>query len=214
MYKAADRAGKRAIQAAVVAAHREDVARFVRRALRGRQAHWEEAEQVGRLGVLVGLEKYDPEIAGPDRGRKSFWLFVFPYVRDEIQRWMDHTISWRPRSRNLARDERTAEQREERAAQRRPLSLDETEIALAEASVEELVEGMELLGLLDRFLATLSDADRQLLLCEKRERAEGGVREGNNNRSRRYLSLVERATAFVRGDENGLHSATRIRTKR
>ncbi|HZU85615.1 MAG TPA: hypothetical protein VE987_21955 [Polyangiaceae bacterium] len=42
------------------------------------------------------------------------------------------------------------------------------------------------------FLKTLTPADRALLLCAKRERAEGA-------RARRYSSLVARARAFVEG---------------
>jgi len=50
----------------------------------------------------------------------------------------------------------------------------------------------EVRGRLAAFLKTLTPADRALLLCAKRERAEGA-------RARRYSSLVARAKAFVEG---------------
>ncbi|HXB26786.1 MAG TPA: hypothetical protein VNV25_18815 [Gemmatimonadaceae bacterium] len=79
------RSGQRQLQALVVAAHRAEVAAVVRKIVPSK--HWEEAEQLGALGVLVALEKYDPK-TGSDRVG-GFWNFARRHVRREIRKWLD-----------------------------------------------------------------------------------------------------------------------------
>jgi DNA-directed RNA polymerase sigma subunit (sigma70/sigma32) len=58
-------------------------------------------------------------------------------------------------------------------------------------TVEEVVANAETEERLSSFQASLSAEDREIILSENSQRV----------RSRRYLSLVERATAFVRGKD-------------
>src|SRR5580693_1631945 len=91
--QAASQAERTRLQTAVLMAYRTHVAGFVRRFVHN-PAHRPEAEQVGLLGLLVALEKYDPSLLGADRGAR-FWSFATLHVRYEVQRWMDVGVHWR-----------------------------------------------------------------------------------------------------------------------
>lgn len=198
-----DLVARRRIQAQVVEAYRAHVASYVRKHVA--QAHSKEAEQVGVIGVLVALEKYDAGIVcavGGDRGA-AFWNFARMYVRDEIRRWLDVGVFWCKSSNRGASDARR-ESAKMRTAQRTVESMDEPvgerettlhdRIVDGETTVEDLVATAESRARLDQFLFTLTEADRHLLLCDKRDRGNA-----NSVRSRHHLFLVGRATAFVRG---------------
>jgi DNA-directed RNA polymerase specialized sigma subunit len=72
------------IQAATLIACRSLVADIVRKTVARRD--WEEGEQVGAIGVLVALEKFDPA------GRVSWRALVRRYVKQEIARWREHLV--------------------------------------------------------------------------------------------------------------------------
>lgn len=192
-----DPAARRRLQAAVVAAYLPHVIAAVRKTVPPQ--HVEDGVQAGLLGVLLALQKLEP---AKTNEAFDFWPFALPYVRDAVQSWADHAIAWRPR----ARKERDAT--EARALHSQPRSFDEPHTGLhnflpsPDLSPEELYAEAEASALFGKFLATLSDDDRRLLTCERRERSDGGVEKGNNVRARRYLLLVERATAFVKGSES------------
>jgi DNA-directed RNA polymerase specialized sigma subunit len=82
-YKQAKAVGNRAecrrIQASLVIQYRGRVAALVRRMVTA--PHWEAAEQVGLIGVLVANEKFDAS-------RGDFWLFAGPFARAEIDTWL------------------------------------------------------------------------------------------------------------------------------
>jgi hypothetical protein len=83
------------LQAEAVRACAPNVLTYVRGALpRFAQDHVEEAVQVGLIGVLAALEKYDPSQAGDDRGA-VFWKFAAEHVRDEVREWTDRGVYWR-----------------------------------------------------------------------------------------------------------------------
>lgn len=173
----------RKIQAKVIKAYARRVASFVRR--RVPREDREEGEQVGAIGVMLALEKYDPARGVP------FWGFARNYVLHEIQRWREVAA---PRSHDAKRDAHIIRQI--------PVRLDDVSHLIVEAlTAEEIVSEAELLSRVKAFVQSLSREDAALLLCEKRERKEGGVASGNNARSRGYLSLVERARAFVIGED-------------
>jgi RNA polymerase sigma factor (sigma-70 family) len=184
----------RETQVEVIETHRGHIRRLVRRMLRDPQ-HWAEGEQVGALGVIVALGKYDP-----DRG-VPFWGFAVRVVENEIDKWMDCGVRWKARSKKGAEHVERDPSRRFGAQAGVALAPDELEGAIELApNAEALVGEVEQSDRLTRFLATLSDKDRALLLVVTRERSEGGVAAGNNARSRRYLSLVGRAREFLRGN--------------
>lgn len=193
-YGAASAAERRRIQAQVVEACRAEIAGFVRSRVPERQ-NWPEGEQVGAIGVLVALERLDHERVSEGF---SFWQFARPYVRNEIQRWRDDS-SERPRNRT-----RNAGEDHVREMHRTPAVYDD---AAGDGSgvhrcAEEVVAEVEGASRLHAFLGALSLDDRLLLIADRRARAGGGVEAGNNNRSRRYLALVDRARRAVRGSED------------
>jgi hypothetical protein len=195
--KTTDQTARRRLQTAVVLAFRDRIAALVR-GLAPRE-HRAEAEQVGALGVLVALEKYDPgrKEYEPEKG-SYFWNFARSIVLDEIQRWMDQGVYWR-KSANRGKSPERVAQREAAQSQRHVASLDaETAIVPMDPSptVEELLGNAEGEALVRQFAATLTPDDRHLLLCEKRERGNP-----NSPRLRHYQSLVERLTAFVKGSD-------------
>ena len=182
-------ARRRSLQTAVVVAYRDRIAALVRRRFPAELR--DEAAQVAAIGLLVALEKYDP-----DRG-VPFWPFAVPWVRSELELWVGHGVRWRPSTKG-AMGRRVAVESLIHAA----FDAERHDRASEGDSVEDLVGNAEVLRLVSAFLAELPAEDRDLLLCEKRDRDGGGIVMGNNARSRRYLSLVERATAFVRGSED------------
>lgn len=207
--KATDPKERRRLATAVVLAYRPHVARLVRKTVPAK--HWREAEQVGEIGLLVALEKFDPERGAP------FWALAKQWVRHEIQKWLYVGVYWRPRyfydfpsHRNQRSPKVISAELAEAKRHQRPLlvaqfgNIDDDLIGPIEnppLTVEDLVSDAEAKSRLRAFIATLSEEDARLLLCEKRERVEGGVESANNARARHYQLLVERARAFVRGDD-------------
>ena len=192
---------RRRIQAAVIEAHRPHVAALVRRLVPAE--HREEGQQVGALGVLVALEKYDDGIAGPDRGKKCFWGFAYLYVRDELQRWIDVGVNWR-KTPNRGKSAARKANRQAASIHRQPARLDaplpgddggtlQDLLQHVSPTVEELFSVAETLALLLSFARTLSAKDRKILFSENSQCMI----------SRHYLSLVERATAFMQGSRDG-----------
>jgi len=186
IYRQAPSADRRRIQAEVIAAYRPMVARSARQMVQAQ--YYKEAAHVGEIGLLLALERYDA-------ARGSFWAFASHYVRNEIEIWLRETVHARPRSHRCLE----GQAQEERDSQRWSVSSDKMQIASEVPSPEELVREKELRGLLGKFLSELSDAEQHLLLCAKRTTNDGGVEAGNNLRSRGYISLMKRATAFLKG---------------
>lgn len=178
-----DPRARRRIQGEIVVKYRGRLASYVRRHLSAR--HWQEAEQVGAIGLLVALEKFEPSRGVP------FWFFAVQWVRKEIQRWLNHGVYWRPHT-NGAKGRQTHDEHRAHGEFQDEAHVSETE------NVEDLVSTAEGLSRVGQFLDTLSVEERHLLICEKRDRGNP-----NSDRVRRYLSLVGRATAFVRGNEDG-----------
>jgi DNA-directed RNA polymerase specialized sigma subunit len=189
-YRDASPLKRRQIQTEVVSTYRPHVARMVRGTVAPR--HREEAEQVGLIGLLVGLERFDPERAtGPDVGA-AFWTFARGHVKDEIQKWMDHGVYWRPRRARKTVDEEVMK------AHRRHVYVDDIgQLAAEILDVETQVANAEGLRLVGEFLRTLSDDERHLLLCEKRSRGPSA----DSPYARRCRALFERATKAVKGGE-------------
>src|SRR5262249_27342516 len=148
---------RREIQAATVNECRPLVARIAEELVPPRLQ--QEARQLGCIGVLVALEKFDPSSG------VAFEQLASTEARSEIRRWLDTGACWR--------------------------------------KGEEAGGDVEAHVRLTEFASTLSAADRELLFSENSKRV----------RSRRYLALVERATAFVRGDLPKVHRGRR-RAKR
>lgn len=199
LYRTAGAAERRRIQTEIVVSHHDRVRSLVRRYVPA--GHREEGEQVAALGLLVALEKYDDAVSGPDRGKKSFWGFAFPYVRDELRAWLDVSVWW-CKAANRGKSAKRRARADEIKKLRKIASLDKIEphteaplidrIQLPESdSVEDLAGEVESLRLLRAFCETLS-ADEARILLSEHVQVQG---------SRHHLSLVERATAFVRGNE-------------
>lgn len=85
--KTSDPAERRRFRAEVVLAHQDRLDRLVRRMVPAPQ-HRAEAKQAGAIGILLALEKYDP-----DRG-VAFWTFAYWFVREEIRTWMGKGFYW------------------------------------------------------------------------------------------------------------------------
>lgn len=181
-----DHVARRRIQSEVVTEYRNRVASYVRRRLAPR--HWQEAEQVGLIGLLVALEKFDAS-----RGI-AFWFFAVTYVRDELNAWMGHGVFWRPRSHDMKRDSKNPL----RAVVSLHNELDTETVAADAPTVEDLVATAEGLSRLSEFVRTLSREDASLLV----NGVGFGRGRANSSRAAGHKSLVERATAFVRGNED------------
>jgi DNA-directed RNA polymerase specialized sigma24 family protein len=196
---ATDTAARRRIQAEVVDAHRDAVARIVR-TLVASPLYREDAEQAGLIGVLVALEKYQPGLMGEDRGG-AFRHFMFTYVRHEIQQWLNTGVYWRKSPNRGTSDSRKAAREAAKGRQRYYDSLDAGDfeqtlhdtVASPDASVEEIVAEAEAKSRLRDFAETLSNKDAKKLLSDNSQCV----------RSQHYLSLVGRAAAFVKGDDDG-----------
>jgi hypothetical protein len=197
-----DEPTRRRLEMAVVTEHRDRVRAYVRATVP--QRYQEEAEHVGMIGLILALKRYDPALAGPDRGQKCFWGYAHAHVRNAVQSWIDEGVLWRPRPRK-ARDN-TALAR----LHRYPASMDEAMMRSYEGgdvdvfsstyhdiiadnapTPEELVAAAEKAAHTARFMASLSANDRELICTEDPRR----------RRSRRYLLLVEAAKAALQGDE-------------
>lgn len=194
-----DRAERRRLEEAVLIAYRPQVARFVRR--RVHEKHWQEAEQVGLIGLLVALQKYDPIPRPGFEEPTPFWFFAMAWVRKELQRWVSLGVYWRP-STNGAKGRRVHTEH-----------LQHWEFVEDQHGVDPDIEGMvataEGLDLVAQFLETVTAEERHLLLCEKRDRGNP-----DSERVRRYLSLVERCRAFVEGDDDDRNRSSVSRCKR
>ena len=186
---------RKRIQTEVVKAYRAHVASAARRYVA--PEHRADAEQAGALGVLVALEKYDPSRLGAhrvggDRGG-AFWFFAATHVRNEIQKWKDVGVSWRPRSRKKVASE-------EHALHMVHFSMENTkDLPSDEPTVEELLIDVETEQRLVRFAASLTVDDLAVLFSQS----------GRCKASRRYLSLVERAKAFIKGENDASRDHTR-----
>lgn len=189
--KTTDDAERKRIRALAIRVYQDLVFSVVRRSV-DRQ-HWPEAMQAGAVGILIALNKWDPERIGEDRGH-AFWFFARRWVQDEIQKWIDRGVYWRPRSRGRAASHELS------ALHRNPVSLDAPAPAAVDTnlyslfpanqpSIEELAADAELRGRLFQFAATLTNKEREILFSENAQRMG----------TRRYLDLVERARAFLKG---------------
>jgi hypothetical protein len=175
--------------------------------LSSKPSTWTEAEQVGCVGVLVGLEKVAAATA-LDLSTKNLWGWVFGHVRDEIRTWTGIGVYWRKdasRGKSGYADAATgaarrAELRAATKASRKHASMDAPDPegrTLHDAtkdeglSVEKLFADAEAKARLEQFLGTLTASERKALFSNHPAHA------------RHHLSLVERAKAFVRGDEDG-----------
>jgi hypothetical protein len=184
-----DKAARRRIQAEILDKYRPHVRWFVRKTI-GPQ-HREEAEQVGCIGLLVALERYEPAKLGVDLGG-AFWFFAARCVRDEIRRWEDVGVYWRKRrgaKSAVARLQRHQASIDAERPDGRTMHDELTE----GFTVEDLVADVEHRRLFARFVATLTDAEREIIFSEN----------GRTLGSRAHLSLIERARAFVTGARDG-----------
>lgn len=193
-YKATtDRAERRRLQAKVVELYRLRVVALAHRAVP--REYWREAEQVGLIGLLVALEKFDPE------GKHDFWYLASTAVRDEIRTWRDTGIYWRKDTnrgkspaRVAARQEAQRQGQHESADTTRDRGSDLGSISIKDAyfdssapTPEDLYANEEARRLCAAFLSTLNDEDRAALFAPKNPR---------------HRSLIERARAFVRGSDD------------
>jgi hypothetical protein len=174
-----------------VVTHRERVVALVRRSVPGQ--HREEAAQVCAIGLLVALERYDDAKSGPDRGKKNFWGYALPYVRDELRLWMDKGVRWR--NTKMSKAVRAAREAKGDFGSTF-VSVEAIEsagefFAAAGVSVDELAAESEALRLLRLFIARLTDKERAIIFSDS-----GRTRTGSL-----HSSLVERCKAFVRGSE-------------
>lgn len=210
-YRNADAATRRRIRAAVVTDYGGRAKALVRRHVPA--SHYDDGEQAAFEGLLVALEKYEPERLGDDRG-EAFWYFASMQVRKELQRLVNHGVNWRP-------DTSGAKGRVAHKEHMRPASLDAPRAEGDESTLhdllwdddaptpENLVQTAEGVAIVLDFVRALSAEDRKLLLVERRNR-EAGVSKTAKTQARRYLALVERVTALVRGsDDDGSRSAVR-----
>lgn len=193
-YRTSDKTERRRIQLVIVTEHRDRVAALVRRGVPKRLRA--EACQVGALGLLVALEKYDPERSGPDRGKKSFWGFAFPYVREEIRVWLDHAAGWQ----NTKMSKAKRAEMEARGTAPKPVASMDADNSLgltlhdfvkADVSVEGDVVDVEVARRLKLFAETLNAGEREVLFSDNEK----------TRSSRLHLILTERAAAFVKDGE-------------
>ena len=173
-------AERRRIQGEVIARYRDRLARFVKVALWSPHLH-AEAIQVGLIGLLVALEKWDPEHQEHyDDG--AFFGFATMHIRNEIRKWLDHGVNWRPTARTRKQvDHPEHKQPSEFCDEVHAQDGDDPETQAAHS---------EALERLRPFLAALSDEDRHLMLCAKRDR--GGA---DSPRRQRYRELLQRVKA-------------------
>lgn len=194
LYKTADKAERRRIQTELVSRHRHKLHLFVRSLVPAQ--HFDEGAQVGALGLLLALEKYDDAKSGPDRGKKDFFAFAKPYIRDEVRVWMDKGVRWRNTKVNKERKAAQAAKGTDGGVHHD--SLDAASAAGAEFKAEaptpdELASELEALKRLRAFVASLTVAEVRLLFVER----EPGQRQADAHRA-----LVRRARRAVRGSES------------
>ena len=205
-----DKATRRRLQAAVVAEYRAKVSAFAARYVSA--DHRAEAEQVGLIGLLIALERYEPSLLVDDRVAVFFWSFASRFVRDEIRAWLDTGVYWR-KSANRGPSPGGVAARAVAEIQRRAVSLDtpsgQDDDALVDRlcddspSPEDVAAAAEVSASLDVFAASLTPAERRNLLSENSQCV----------RSRHHLTLIERASAFVKGsDGDGSRNAVRCDT--
>lgn len=191
-YRDASDAERRRLEVEILASHRGRLIWLVRRLLADRRDQWGEARQVGEIAMWESLQTFDPE-----RGVK-FWTFASWRVQHAVNTWRGHGVDWAPRGRSgKARSERDARSREAANLRKRHAPLADDPPFASDENVEELVANAEGLALVQRFLATLSEADRHLVTCENRHHGTAG----DNARKRRQRALIEQARAYVLGDE-------------
>lgn len=169
-------AERQRIQGEVIARYRDRLTRFVKFALWSPHLH-AEAIQVGAIGLLVALDKWDPEYKEHyDDG--AFFGFATLYIRNEIRKWLDHGVNWRPTARTRKQvDHPEHKQPSEFCDEAHAQDVDDPETKAANA---------EALERLRSFLATLSNKDRHLMLCAKRDRG------GEDSQCRqRYRELLQ-----------------------
>src|SRR5450432_1829387 len=91
LYRATtDKATRRRLQASVVAAYRPSVASLARKLAPA--AHVEEATQAGCIGLLLALERFDPEV-----NAHPFRRLAMSTARREIRSYVDSGLYWRKR---------------------------------------------------------------------------------------------------------------------
>ena len=78
---AVDKSERRRLRTEVLEAYRGHVRSYVRKQLSVQ--HWEEAEQVGLIGLWYALEKYHAD--------EPFWPFAEGYVNAELTKWTERT---------------------------------------------------------------------------------------------------------------------------
>jgi hypothetical protein len=70
----------------VILVYRPLIQRLMRR-LAVSHEHWDESEQIGAMGLIVALVKFDPERVCTDIDA-AFSFFAARYIRDEIRTWL------------------------------------------------------------------------------------------------------------------------------
>lgn len=185
-----DRTERRRLRACVVADYRSRVTSIVRSVLP--REHWDEGLQVGLLGLLVALEKFDPS-AGRD-----FWYCASTAVRDEIRAWRDRALNWR-KDTNRGRSPTRVAARERaqqvsqhssadaRSANGEGLSIKEAYFDSQAPTPEDSYATEEARQRCATFVSTLNDEDRAALFSPKNPR---------------HRSLVQNARAFVLGSDD------------
>jgi hypothetical protein len=198
---------RRQIQAAVIEAHRGHVAALARRMVPTQ--HRQEAEQVGAIGLLLALEKYDPT---PRQGHSTspvFWSYAFTFARDEIRAWKANGVYWR-KPANRGKGEARQANRDAASRHLLPKSMDaEMRLHANESTtlhdvipspgstVEEIVSDVEAMSLLLTFAENLTATEQEILFSENSQRV----------RSRHHKDLVQRAAAFIKGDTDDERTA-------
>src|SRR5262249_8142575 len=155
-------------------------------------------EQTGMLGLLVALDRFDPERS------PVFWACAAEWVRHEIQEWLGNGVFWSGRS---AGDRPSRRHRlEERGVNLRGRSVHPSLEHLYERESSEDPETR--LGIAESeqrlhvYLSKQSDEDAHILLKGKRVDRKKGFSRCAIWRARRYSDLLEEARRFVRGKDD------------
>lgn len=200
LYRNANAAERERLATQVVLEHKESIEAYVRKVVPPNSR--EDAKQSALEGLLIALEKYDESIAGPDRGKKSFWGYALPYVRNEVQKWMSVGVYWRKDTNRGKSPQRQAAFAEAKR-QRTQLSMDMLMGGCSDS--DHVFEGDEepntLYAMIPDPIATPET------LVEEKELAERFISQLNAEEieeleSCHYLTLKGRVKALTQGSES------------